>query len=170
MRRAVPVTGEPGWYRQGYHLLDSLPALKEDPRRGLKFELPPSGVILPVSHRSLDHIVSRELVMRKLLRGVTYRSPDRSEQTGRLVLASEETTLVAGPLPPTTGTLAPMALQTPEGSGQPPLRFVGLVERSGPRLVAGGESGFIASIRTFWTPADERRWMELVGWLLNRKA
>ncbi len=165
--RGVAVPGSPGWFRQGFRLIDSLAALAHEPARG-SAALPRSDVVLPTSDRTMDDVATRELVMRKLLRGVVYRDEEGRTRRGRLVLASKKTALVAGPRPPSVGATVQMALETPEGSGIPPLRFLGHVVRSGPRLVAGSEPGCVVSLRLFPDRGDAERWGELVAWLVQR--
>ncbi|GEM_PF-3031766 len=164
---AVAVPGSGGWYRQGFRLIDSLPALAEEPSRG-SGALPRSDVVLPTSDRTMDDVRTRELVMRKLLRGVVYRDAEGTPRRGRLVLASKKTALVAGPRPPKVGDTVQMALETPAGSGFPSLKFLGEVVRSGPRLVAGNEPGCVVAVQAFRAPADRRRWSDLVDWLVQR--
>ena len=165
--RAVPTKNSPGWFRQGFRLIDSLPALAQDPHRG-SGDLPRSDIVLPTSDRTMDDVRTHELVMRKLLRGVMYRGAMGQVRRGRLVLASAKTALIAGVRPPQVGDRTPMALETPEGSGFAPLRFLAQVERSGPRLVAGNEAGCVISIVRFQDPTARRRWAELTKWLVQR--
>jgi hypothetical protein len=165
--RAIPIGGRPGRYRQGFRMIDSLPALARDPDLG-SVDLPRSNVVMPASKRTVDSVRTAELVMHQLLRGVIYRDADGVVRRGRLVLASKKTALIAGSRPPKVGEAVTMAVEAPPSAQVPPLKFRARVVRSGVRLVAGTEPGCVVALSVFANPEAQRRWTALTSWLVQR--
>lgn len=119
----------------------------------------------------LDRAATVELEMRSLLRRVDWSTGEGHFGSGRLVLAGRDRVLVSctGEVPP-QGADVTVVLQTPEDSSAPPVGMTALVLRAGPRLVAGGEAGFVGRVTGFFSGSDEHRYQGLVSWLAGKGA
>ncbi len=161
-----------------------LPGERVEYRMGIRFDMSMSTIVdraaaAPRPHvatervritgaAEVDHLATRELHMRSLLRAIDWSAQDGTDGEARLVLAGPRRLLVATRYdPPAEGQSCTLTMQTPEESSCPPLAIECRVARSSTTLVTGREPGFVAEIVSFYSPGDEQRYSGLVSWLVK---